>query len=101
MQCDRPVYGGPQLEGQFERVGLIKPPRPDASFHVGHEDLECLYSHRKVAFVDVLHEHDPVEDSDRSDLVLLDASTLDTVAEIHLPVRVPYGFHGSWVPAGS
>ena len=32
-----------------------------------------------------------------SDLVLLDAGTLDTVAEVHLPVRVPYGFHGNWV----
>ena len=34
-----------------------------------------------------------------SDLVVLDAATLDTVAEVHLPVRVPYGFHGNWVPA--
>ena len=34
-----------------------------------------------------------------SDLVLLDAGTLDTVAEVHLPVRVPYGFHATWVPA--
>jgi len=34
---------------------------------------------------------------DASDLVLLDAATLDTVAEVHLPVRVPYGFHGNWV----
>ena len=37
---------------------------------------------------------------DRTDLVLLDADTLDTVAEIHLPARVPAGFHGNWVPAG-
>jgi carotenoid cleavage dioxygenase len=36
-------------------------------------------------------------DRDASDLVLLDAGTLDTVAEVHLPVRVPYGFHGNWV----
>jgi carotenoid cleavage dioxygenase len=34
---------------------------------------------------------------DVSDLVLLDAATLDTVAEIHVPARVPYGFHGNWV----
>jgi carotenoid cleavage dioxygenase len=34
---------------------------------------------------------------DASDLVMLDAATLDTVAEVHLPVRVPYGFHGNWV----
>jgi carotenoid cleavage dioxygenase len=36
----------------------------------------------------------------RSDLVLLDAATLDTVASVHLPVRVPNGFHGNWVPDG-
>jgi carotenoid cleavage oxygenase len=36
---------------------------------------------------------------DRSDLVFLDAETLKTVASIHLPVRVPYGFHGSWIPS--
>ena len=32
-------------------------------------------------------------------LLVLDAETLGTVAEVHLPVRVPAGFHGSWVPA--
>ncbi len=37
--------------------------------------------------------------TDRSDLVLLDAETLGTVAEVHLPCRVPYGFHGSWIAA--
>jgi carotenoid cleavage dioxygenase len=37
--------------------------------------------------------------TDRSDLLLLDAQTLDTVATIHLPVRVPGGFHGNWLPA--
>ena len=35
--------------------------------------------------------------SDRS-LVLLDAGTLDDVAEVHLPGRVPAGFHGNWAP---
>ena len=37
--------------------------------------------------------------SDRSDLMVLDAGTLETVAAAHLPARVPHGFHGSWVPA--
>jgi carotenoid cleavage dioxygenase len=35
--------------------------------------------------------------TDRSDLVVLDAQTLDDVAAVHLPVRVPQGFHGNWV----
>jgi carotenoid cleavage dioxygenase len=39
--------------------------------------------------------HDKAQD--RSDLVLLDAGSLETVARVHLPVRVPHGFHGSWV----
>ena len=37
--------------------------------------------------------------TDRSDLVLLDGQTMETVAAVHLPVRVPHGFHGNWVPS--
>jgi carotenoid cleavage dioxygenase len=38
--------------------------------------------------------------TDRSDVVILDAQDFagDPVATIHLPARVPYGFHGNWVP---
>jgi carotenoid cleavage dioxygenase len=37
--------------------------------------------------------------TDRSDLVILDATApgADPVARVHLPRRVPYGFHGSWI----
>jgi carotenoid cleavage dioxygenase-like enzyme len=33
-----------------------------------------------------------------SHLVLVDAATLETVASVNPPVRVPYGFHGNWIP---
>jgi carotenoid cleavage oxygenase len=38
--------------------------------------------------------------ADRSDLVILDAHdfTAPAVATVHLPTRVPFGFHGSWIP---
>ena len=41
--------------------------------------------------------YDPGED--KSELVIVDASNVaaDAVARIHLPVRVPFGFHGSWI----
>jgi carotenoid cleavage dioxygenase len=36
---------------------------------------------------------------DEGQLLLLDAQTLETVATVHLPQRVPMGFHGNWAPA--
>ncbi len=37
---------------------------------------------------------------DASDLVILDATSFagPPVATVHLPARVPFGFHGSWLP---
>lgn len=37
--------------------------------------------------------------TDTSDLVILDAQDVaaEPVATVHLPVRVPFGFHGSWM----
>ena len=36
---------------------------------------------------------------DEGRLLLLDAPTLETVATVHLPQRVPMGFHGNWCAA--
>ena len=33
---------------------------------------------------------------DEGQLLMLDAQTLETVATVHLPQRVPMGFHGNW-----
>lgn len=38
--------------------------------------------------------------TDRSDLRVLDSQTLEDVATVQLPARVPHGFHGNWVPTG-
>ncbi|MBO0819597.1 MAG: carotenoid oxygenase family protein [Nocardiopsaceae bacterium] len=35
----------------------------------------------------------------RSSLDILDAATLETVATVRLPTRVPNGFHGNWIPS--
>ncbi|MFN9659240.1 MAG: carotenoid oxygenase family protein [Cyanobacteriota bacterium] len=35
-----------------------------------------------------------------SDLVILDAASLEEVAVLELPLALPHGLHGSWVPAG-
>ena len=39
--------------------------------------------------------------TDRGELVVLDASApgAGPVARVHLPGRIPLGFHGNWVPA--
>lgn len=36
--------------------------------------------------------------TDRSELVVVDARDLTEAARVHLPVRVPHGFHASWFP---
>ena len=39
---------------------------------------------------------------DKSEVVIIDSRAFESgpIARVHLPVRVPYGFHGNWVPDG-
>lgn len=79
--------------------------------HTGRTTRRSLGAHSQggeVVFVphsDTAAEDDGIlmgfvydADTDRSRLTLLDAASLDTVGDIHLPVRVPHGFHGNWLP---
>ena len=38
--------------------------------------------------------------TNKSDVVILHAQEFekDPVATLHLPARVPFGFHGNWIP---
>ncbi|MBM4267062.1 MAG: carotenoid oxygenase family protein [Deltaproteobacteria bacterium] len=36
-----------------------------------------------------------------TDLVILDGHDLSETARVHMPRRVPFGFHGNWLPDGS
>ncbi|GAA4616732.1 carotenoid oxygenase family protein [Actinoallomurus liliacearum] len=73
----RRSFGAGREAGEF----VFEPNSPDAA-----EDDGVL-----MGFV-----YDPA--TDRTDLMLLDAGSLETVAAVHLPTRVPAGFHGNWVP---
>lgn len=39
-----------------------------------------------------------VQDEGACSLVVLDAEVMEEVARVHIPARVPSGFHGNWVP---
>lgn len=39
--------------------------------------------------------------TDRSELAIVDAQTLQDLARIKVPHRVPAGFHGNWIPTGT
>jgi carotenoid cleavage dioxygenase len=79
-------------------------------FHTGARAERAFGAGRQPGeFVFVPRHDDAAEDdgvlmgfvfdpaTQRSDLTILDAGTLETVAAIHLPDRVPNGFHGNWV----
>jgi carotenoid cleavage oxygenase len=73
------LFGADKSLGEF----LFQPSSPDAA-----EDEGVLMG----------YVYD--RPSDRSELAILDAQTLEGIASIKLPHRVPAGFHGNWVPSG-
>jgi carotenoid cleavage dioxygenase len=82
--------------------------------HRGHTTERRLGQHKQPGeFVFIPNSSDAAEDdgvlmgfvydasTNCSDLVLLDAETLENIAAIHLPDRVPHGFHGNWSPSAT
>jgi len=67
--------------GRTSDEAVFAPAGPDAA-----EDEGWLLS----------YVHDAA--TNRSDLVIVDARDLTETARVHLPVRVPKGFHGNWFP---
>jgi carotenoid cleavage dioxygenase len=39
-------------------------------------------------------------ETDKSDLAIFDAQAItdDPIAVVHVPARIPNGFHGNWIP---
>lgn len=90
-------------------------PRPEGllvrDHHIDEAQLVTFGGRRPTEFVFVPESPEAAEDegilmgyvtdpaTEQTDLVLLDAATRDMVASIHVPVRVPLGFHGNWLPA--
>jgi carotenoid cleavage dioxygenase len=114
-----------RVVGLRHRYGWVAGPRPDSKGDMGDPGVVARYD--MVTGSKEIHDFGPtshpaefafVADSDRagedegwvmgfvydsatdtSDLVILDASapSSEPVARIHLPQRVPFGFHGSWI----
>lgn len=34
-----------------------------------------------------------------SNMLIVDAQSMEKVATVHLPARIPFQFHGNWIPA--
>lgn len=71
-------------------------------FPMGHVPGEPVFVAAEGATNDddgylMTYVHD--EGTDTSHLTILDASNIeaDPIAEVHLPRRIPTGFHGSWI----
>ena len=72
------------------------------NFGNGRSGAEPVFVPREGATAEddgylITYVYDPGKD--KSDLVILDAQDMSrpALATVHLPARVPYGFHGSWV----
>jgi carotenoid cleavage dioxygenase len=90
--------GGPSLKHD-----LVAGTTEEHDYGKGRSTLEPVFVPRENAKAEddgyvMSYVYDAT--TDKSDIVILDAQDFggDALATIHLPARVPYGFHGNWVP---
>jgi 8'-apo-carotenoid 13,14-cleaving dioxygenase len=94
----RPNYGFPSIYKQDLQTGTAT----EFSVGAGRHSAEPVFIPREGATAEddgylMTYVYDSAKNS--SDLVILDAQDLarPALAQVHLPNRVPYGFHGNWV----
>lgn len=88
--------------GELIKYDLETDTKSSHVFPAGHTPGEAVFvpaeggSNEDDGYL-MTYVHDKA--TDRSHLTILDASNMaaDPVAEVHLPRRVPTGFHGSWI----
>jgi carotenoid cleavage dioxygenase len=93
-----------QLEqGPALKHDLVGGTTVEHDYGPGRVTLEPVFVPREGATAEddgwvISYVHDNT--TNRADVVILDAQdfTGSPVATVHLPVRVPYGFHGNWIP---
>ena len=76
----------------------------DREFGAGKQLGEFVFHPRSVDAAEddgVLMGYVYDQATDCSELAILDAQTLQDVATVKLPHRVPAGFHGNWLPTGA
>jgi carotenoid cleavage dioxygenase len=95
---DVDASGGPSLKHD-----LVAGTTEEHDYGKGRTTLEPVFVPRESATAEddgfvMSYVYDAT--TDKSDIVILDAQDFagDPLATIHLPARVPYGFHGNWVP---
>ena len=98
---DADATGAVGAENAVYRHDIATGQTTTRSFGVGSTVREFVFVPRSVDAPEddgVLmgFSHDPATDT--GNLQVLDATTLESVATVPLPVRVPAGFHGNWVP---